>query len=114
MPANKGLFLAETYRLHPDIARFTSEAYYEGKVTAHLGLENQAVVPLPGKSLELSGAGLRFVPVEHTGNQARSGEEAEVIARLVRDLLAGGAYQDKDRQTHALRAQVNLALWDGW
>ena len=32
MPSDKGLFLAETYRLHPDIARFTSEIYYEGKV----------------------------------------------------------------------------------
>ena len=30
--ADKGLFLAETYRLHPDIAKFTSEIYYEGKV----------------------------------------------------------------------------------
>jgi uncharacterized protein len=34
MPGDKGLFLAETYRLHPDIAKFTSEVYYEGKVEA--------------------------------------------------------------------------------
>ncbi|MDE0350543.1 MAG: TM0106 family RecB-like putative nuclease, partial [Gammaproteobacteria bacterium] len=32
MPADRGLFLPDTYRLHPDIARFTSEVYYEGKV----------------------------------------------------------------------------------
>ena len=41
MPVDKGLFLAETYRLHPDIASFTSEVYYEGKVNARTGLENQ-------------------------------------------------------------------------
>lgn len=30
MPPEQGLFLAKTYRLHPEIARFTSEIYYEG------------------------------------------------------------------------------------
>ena len=30
MPPEQGLFRGETYRLHPDIARFTSEIYYEG------------------------------------------------------------------------------------
>ena len=50
MPADKGLFLAETYRLHPDIAKFTSEVYYEGKVEARPGLERQAIVSRDGRS----------------------------------------------------------------
>ena len=86
MPAEKGLFLAETYRLHPDIARFTSEVYYEGKVEARLELERQAIT-LSGKAESLfTGSGLLYVPVPHTGNKARSPEEVEVIGRLVDDL----------------------------
>ena len=68
MPANKGLFLSDTFRLHPDIGRFTSETYYEGRVRSVPGLENQAILPQPGKTLTVQGAGLRYVPVEHAGN----------------------------------------------
>jgi uncharacterized protein len=68
MPADRGLFLVETYRLHSDIARFTSEVHYEGKVGARPGLERQAIVPAPGKLSKLSGSGLRFLPVPHTSN----------------------------------------------
>ena len=102
MPADKGLFLAETYRLHPDIAQFTSEAYYEGKVTARPGLENQAINPQAGKTLELFGSGVRFVPVAHTGNQARSPEEVEAIAGIVQRLLDDGVWHNKDGVTAPL------------
>lgn len=96
MPADKGLFLAETYRLHPDIARFTSEVYYEGKVEARPGLERQAIVPNSGSDSALTGSGLVYLPVPHAGNQARSAEEVEVIARIVNELLGSCSWQDKD------------------
>jgi len=102
MPADKGLFLAETYRLHPDIVRFTSEAYYEGKVTARPGLEHQAIVPSSAQTLSLSGSGLRYVPVPHTGNQARSLEEVEAIRGIVAELLSGASWQDKDQKVAPL------------
>ena len=38
-----------------------------------------------------NGTGLRFLPVEHSGNQNCSSEEADVIAELVSDILAQGA-----------------------
>ena len=87
MPADKGLFLERTYRLHPDIARFTSEIYYEGRVRAPPELARQAL--LPAGETRLSGSGLRYVAVEHAGNQARSLEEVEAIRLLVAELLSG-------------------------
>ena len=96
MPANKGLFLAETYRLHPDIATFTSEIYYEGKVGARPGLERQAIVPNSDSDSALTGSGLVYVPVLHTGHPARSLEEVEVIGRLVDELVGCCSRQDKD------------------
>ena len=58
MPADKGLFLDETYRLHPDIARFTSEVYYEGRVAARPGLEQQAIVAKDGGTSPFTCGGL--------------------------------------------------------
>jgi predicted RecB family nuclease len=93
IPSDRGLFLAETWRLHPAICGFTSEVFYESRL-----------VPIPGLDLQeirskgrISGSGLRFVPVEHQGNQNSSPEEAEVISALVADIL-GSATTWVDRQ----------------
>ena len=69
----QGLFLAETWRLHPAICRFTSELFYEGRLFSLDGLERQNIqAPAP-----FCGAGLWFVPVVHEGNQSYSAEEVE-------------------------------------
>src|SRR4029078_2661683 len=63
--ADQGLFLGETWRLHPDICRFTSEVFYEAKLHPRPGLENQVLECTAGLGL----SGLRFLPVQHRGNQ---------------------------------------------
>jgi superfamily I DNA and/or RNA helicase len=102
MPPDKGLFLAETFRLHPKIATFTSETYYEGKVRSRPGLENQAITPAIGNHNELRGSGLRFVPVPHTGNTAKSRQEVQAIAEIVNDLLANAKWQNAAGQVSRL------------
>ena len=82
---DRGLFLSETWRLHPDICRYTSEQFYDGRLTSRNGLDQQAI---DGQS-PLTGSGLFFVPVEHDGNQARSDEEIESVRRIVATLLDG-------------------------
>ena len=110
MPEDKGLFLAETFRLHPDIASFTSEVYYEGKVTARTGLENQVILPATANAQVLHGSGLRFVPVTHSGNQARSQEEVQAIVDIVHMYLSGVAWRDKDRKTSILTEKDMLII----
>jgi hypothetical protein len=41
--ADKGLFLEETWRLHPAICAYTSELFYEGKLHSRDGLEKQVI-----------------------------------------------------------------------
>ncbi len=110
MPDDRGLFLAETYRLHPDIADFTSEVYYRGRVQARPDLERQRIVPRHGQASPFLGAGLRYIPVPHAGNQARSPEEADVIARLVDDLIADCDWRDKDGETSPLGEEGILVV----
>jgi hypothetical protein len=80
----QGLFLGETWRLHPDICAFTSEIFYESRLTTVPGLERQ-VIRSTGR---IQGSGLRYLPVEHKGNQNSSPEEGEAIARMVAEILA--------------------------
>ena len=83
MPPERGLFLGETWRLHPEICLFTSELFYDRRLRSRAGREMQRVIgPDP-----LNGSGLRFVPVEHEGNVSESPEEIEVVARLIEDAL---------------------------
>ena len=83
----QGLFLEETWRLHPDICAFTSEVFYEGKLRASSGLEAQTV----RSGSRVRGTGLRYLPVAHEGNQSSSPEEAEAIRDLVSEILDSGA-----------------------
>ncbi|MCA9633379.1 MAG: TM0106 family RecB-like putative nuclease [Myxococcales bacterium] len=86
IPRHRGLFLAETWRLHPDICALTSELFYESRLQPRPDLGNQRIV---GET-PFAGAGLWFVPVEHDGNQNSSQEEVEVVADLVKQLLTEG------------------------
>ncbi len=91
---DRGLLLPETWRMHPDICRFTSELFYEELLTSRPGLECQTIEggPLPG-------AGLRFVPVKHDGNQRESPEEAQRIEGLIAALVAEAMWTDQNGVT---------------
>ena len=41
---HQGLFLEETWRLHPEICAFTSGVFYEDKLNSYSGLEGQKVI----------------------------------------------------------------------
>src|SRR5262245_65340053 len=82
MPADKGLFLEKTWRLHPKLCEFTSEVFYEGRLHSREGLENQKIDGHPW----LGQSGLWFLPDQHDGNQNASPEEVEHIAGLVESL----------------------------
>jgi uncharacterized protein len=97
--ADKGLFLAETWRLHPSICSFTSELFYEGKLKPHKGLDRIRV----RADGPLSGAGLFYMPVPHSSNQNCSPEEARVVKMLVEQMLSGNpTWLDRDGVEHPL------------
>lgn len=101
---DQGLFLEETWRLHPSICAFTSELFYEGKLRSRGGLEVQAVDGGPS-----SGSGLRYIPVSHVGNHNCSPEEADVVGALVRGIMdAGATWTDKDQ--HVRRIEMDDIL----
>jgi superfamily I DNA and/or RNA helicase len=86
MPKDRGLFLGETWRLHPAICRYTSDLFYEGKLQARADLATQAV----RGPTAFAGAGLFFAPVDHEGNQNISVEEVTRVVEIVRELVQPG------------------------
>ena len=91
MPEGAGLLLDQTYRMHPDLCRYTSEVFYDGKLRGVEGLGRQEIL---GQG-PCSGSGLRVVQVAHEGNTNASPEEAGEVARLA-ELLAGCSWRDRD------------------
>jgi predicted RecB family nuclease len=80
---DQGLFLADTWRLHPRICAFTSEMFYEGKLQSVAGVDRQEI----RSDGPLSGTGLYYLPVVHEGNKNSSLEEAEAVRAVVASIL---------------------------
>ena len=102
-----GLFLKETWRLHPDICAFTSELFYDGRLTARPDNRNQRL----NTKGPLDGAGLRYIPVQHSGNQSESPEEAAKVRELINDLCVSGAtWIDKRGKQSQLKLEDILVV----
>ncbi len=87
IPSDRGIFLPVTWRLAPSICAFTSELFYESRLTPKPGLERQCLVGTG----RFDGSGLWTVDVDHDGNRNSSIEEVEAIADLVARLVAPGS-----------------------
>jgi uncharacterized protein len=105
MPGELGLFLEHTHRLHPDICRFTSEVFYDGRLTSLEGCERQAV----SGSDDLASSGLRWLPIAHEGNRTASMEEAEAVADLI-ERLVGREWTDRQGLNHPLGPEDILVV----
>lgn len=79
MPADRGYFLDETFRMHPALTRAVSRLQYEGRLTS------APVTSL--RSLAGVAPGVIPIPVDHEGNTTSSVQEAEEVVRLVGDLI---------------------------
>jgi predicted RecB family nuclease len=47
MPADAGLLLDRTWRMHPELCRYISDVFYDGRLTAVAGLEHQEILGEP-------------------------------------------------------------------
>jgi predicted RecB family nuclease len=97
--SDRGLFLDASWRMHPDVCSYISDCFYDARLKAAPDTARQRVLG----SDELSGTGLRWLPVAHAGNRSASEQEAEAVATLV-DRLVGRRWIDRHGDEHALTA----------
>jgi uncharacterized protein len=70
VPADEGVFLSETWRMHPDVCDFLSRQIYEGRLTANESCEQQSTD---------FGTGLRWLRAEHEKCSTQSVAEVDVV-----------------------------------
>ena len=88
IPADRGLFLETTWRLHPALCDFTSEAFYDDRLEPepHLGIQR---VRSPVDRLD--GVGPRWIDSPSIGSDNESPQEADAVAAVARAIVLDGS-----------------------
>ncbi|MDR0481702.1 MAG: TM0106 family RecB-like putative nuclease [Cellulomonadaceae bacterium] len=112
LPAERGVFLGTTWRMHPDLCRKVSDLSYDGQLMAEASTAARSLAssgrapqaqatqtrtsPVQAPQTHTSPAqtcdtrpGVIPVPVTHTGNSTFSPQEVTVVVELVTLLLDG-------------------------
>jgi uncharacterized protein len=101
IPPERGIFLNMTWRMHPDVCRFISDAVYDGRLEPRPENVNQSLLLGAGAHPALAATGVRYLPVEHDGRSQSSEEEGVGRARAV-PKLAQTELSRQGRQTHRM------------
>ena len=101
----RGLLLGTTWRLHPDVNAFISDAFYEGRLHTHPDNAVQEV----GEGTPVGGTGIRHVALEHDGAGNRSRVEAEWVAEAIAALV-GRRWRDRKGRERPLTADDVLVV----
>lgn len=108
IPADRGVFLAQTWRMHPQVCAFISHAVYDGQLSSAPGTERQQLL-LDGARPEVLASGLMFCPVEHDGNGQSSEEEAAYVKALYEYFLRQ-RYVDNSGEEHYVNLENILVV----
>jgi uncharacterized protein len=101
VPQERGIFLSKTRRMHPDLCRFVSDAFYDGRLMAEAGNERQCLVLDLNADPALTPTGLQFMSTEHEGCSQKSDAEADRVRQLYRSLL-GQRWTDREGQVRPI------------
>lgn len=102
---NEGVFLARTWRLHPDICSFISGAFYEDRLDSE-ACAAQRRVRASAAHPDAPETGIVFVPVSHEDNCQSCEEEADVIEALIGDLLERDLVQSDGTERRITRDDI--------
>ncbi|MGA7689768.1 MAG: TM0106 family RecB-like putative nuclease [Jiangellales bacterium] len=94
IPADRGVLLDVTWRMHPDVCSFISDVMYDARLTSHPSCAGQTTS---------AGTGLRWIRAEHTTRSTESPEEAALVAATI-ERLVGTGWTDQRGVTRPLTA----------
>lgn len=97
---DKGIFLGTTYRMHPDVCRFISDAIYDSRLSSADSTLGRRLVLDGSAHPALLPTGIRYFQIEHDTCSQRSEEEARAVREIVESLL-GQRYRDGEGGEHS-------------
>lgn len=95
--ADRGFFLDQTWRMHPDLTTVVSNLSYEGKL--------HAVAKTSGRKVQDLAPGLHVRELDHLGNVAASVEEATEVVQIITELLGRSWQLDAQTEPRELEPQ---------
>jgi uncharacterized protein len=104
-----GIFLDTSWRMHPSICSFISEAVYDGRLKAHTDCARQKLLVEEVAHSSLKPHGISVIEMAHVGCSQSSEEEA-LVARDLIDALTGTQFIDRDGNTGAIGLQNILVV----
>ncbi|PZO40729.1 MAG: hypothetical protein DCE92_01920 [Alphaproteobacteria bacterium] len=87
VPPERGILLNVSWRMHPDVCSFISEAIYEGRLEAEASTSVQRLILGEGLDPALKPTGISTLDLDHEGCTQGSEEEASTICLLIGQLL---------------------------
>ena len=105
----RGVFLGTTWRLHPQVCRFISEAVYDGRLHPEPGTAKRTLVLNANAATELAPAGIRYLPMSHEGCSQWSLEEVGRVKALYDNLLQQ-SYIDDSGEVQAMSTASILVV----
>jgi predicted RecB family nuclease len=105
VPADRGIFLPISRRMHPNVCRFISDIVYEGRLASDDGAARQRILGNPADGL----SGAHLIEVSHTGNSQSSVEEVEAIRENIQKLL-GRKFRDRDGKERCIELDDILVV----
>ena len=101
IPRDRGVFLETTWRMHPNVCSFISDAVYDARLEPESSNVRQVLVLNDKAHSLLQPNGIVFAPVEHSGCSQQSPEEAELIRALYVNALTQ-RYVDRHGAEHPM------------
>jgi uncharacterized protein len=105
----KGILLDTSWRMHPEICSFISDAVYDGRLRAHENNARQELLLAADAHPVLRSYGISLVDVDHSCCSQRSDEEAQLVVELVRS-LQGQRFIDRHGVTRDITLENILVV----
>jgi len=101
VPPDRGVFLELSWRMHPEVCRFVSDAVYDGRLRSADCTTIQRIETDAAADPALAPNGIRFVPVAHVDCAQKSRAEAERV-KLAYEALMRCRWTDRYGRTRDL------------
>lgn len=109
VPPERGILLETTFRMHPALCSWVSEAIYDGRLKPHPDAHRQRLLLPDDTPAPLAPNGLRVHLVEHAGRAQACPEEATEVERLWRALM-GRPWVDREGAQHVIGPEDVLVV----
>lgn len=109
IPDDRGIFLPLTYRMHPDVTQFISDAIYDSRLHAAKETRRQKLVNKKGLPCNFKQPGIVVMEVESEGCSQHNEPEASAIREQYQALL-GQSFVDRDGNRGTLSEENILVV----